>query len=664
ISNRAVVYANTLGFGQSQWSVACLPNGQLASFGDTTFDTYFSSRSTGSSVVLGAYGHVVMGAGNTSGTAVQVNQQYAGQENHMRSDTTAYALWAFSNEYLGNVRYYNGSIGRNWGEQMLEKDSVVIDRTDLSPFPAAETYGNANLNLYEPGNNGLAVTEIDGYRDYSSKASRYQRLLFLNSADLNKPYVVDVFRVTGGTNHDYTFHGAIRWTQSGVCSFPLVTNNNQYPMLEPGDPAWSLSTDTPYYGFFRGISSNTAPGNFYLTYLDTNRSTARDTRRWMTADPNVYNVYLGWTTVPARDNTGRTNFFNYLNLTRPSAVIRHRVASGPLSDLFVSVVEPINAGTTNIVSVQRLPMNGSSTESCALQITFNDGRVDTYVVNLQFPKVAGSTGGSASVSTADGTYALNGRIGVEMDRPNADSRVWTVNATDFKYPHRELSTPANTYYSGLVSGSTRIFDGAAYNAFTTTTPLPTGTALRGKSFSLTHGTLSGSGTTNISEMYVIDQVVLSNGFYYVCFTNDHYLEITNGVTSVEQVAPLRTFTTSNSFEIALTAFAGQISSIANQNITPSGSSGPIRFNFGNLGTTSGSSLQVLASSSNPTLVPNGNIVIGGSGTNRTVTTPPAAGQTGTSVITLSVTDGTWTNSRSFNAIVATYALTTTPATQA
>jgi hypothetical protein len=467
---------------------------------------------------------------------------------------------------------------------------------------------------------------------------------------------VDVFRVTGGTNHDYTFHGAIRWTQSGVCSFPLVTNNNQYPMLEPGDPAWSLSTDTPYYGFFRGISSNTAPGNFYLTYLDTNRSTARDTRLWMTADPNVYNVYLGWTPVPARDNTVPTNFFNYLNLTRPSAVIRHRVASGPLSDLFVSVVEPINAGTTNIVSVQRLPMNGSSTESCALQITFNDGRVDTYVVNLQNPKVAGSTGGSASVSTADGTYALNGRIGVEMDRPNADSRVWTVNATDFKYPHRELSTPANTYYSGLVSGSTRIFDGAAYNAFTTTTPLPTGTALRGKSFSLTHGTLSGSGTTNISEMYVIDQVVLSNGFYYVCFTNDHYLEITNGVTSVEQVAPLRTFTTSNSFEIALTAFAGQISSIADQNITPSGSSGPISFNFGNLGTTSGSSLQVLASSSNPTLVPNGNIVIGGSGTNRTVTISPAAGQTGTSVITLSVTDGTWTNSRSFNAIVATYAL--------
>src|SRR5581483_3702969 len=257
----------------------------------------------------------------------------------------------------------------------------------------------------------------------------------------------------------------------------------------------------------------------------------------------------------------------------------------------------------------------------------------------------------------------NGRIGVEMDRPNADSRVWTVNATDFKYPHRELSTPANTYYSGLVSGSTRIFDGAAYNAFTTTTPLPTGTALRGKSFSLTHGTLSGSGTTNISEMYKIDQVVLSNGLYHVCFTNDHLLEITNGVTSREQVAPLRTFTTSNSFEIALTAFAGQISAIADQNIPPGGSSAPIAFTYGGLGTSSGASLQVMATSTNQTLLPNGNIVIGGSGTNRTLTITPAAGQTGTSLITVSTTDGTWTNSRSFNVVVANFAVTTTPGSQ-
>lgn len=651
ISNRAVVYASSLQYGQSVLSSIALPNGELPSFGDTPFDTYFSTRSTGNSCALGNYGHVSMGAGTTSSTAVQVNQQFAGNANHMRSDTTAFALWAFGNEYLGNVRYYNGAIGRNWGEQLLEKNAATIDRTDLTPFPNASSYGNANLTLYEPGNDGLAMTEIDGYRDYSGKASRFQRLLLLNTVDIAKPYVVDVFRITGGTNHDYTFHGAILWTQTGQCSFPLVTNNNPYPLLEPGE-SWSLATDTPYYGFFRGISSNTAPGNFQIIYTDTNRATARDTKLWMTADPNVYNVYLGWTPVPARNNTVPTNFFNYLNLTRPSTIVRHRVSSGPLSDLFVSVVEPLNTGVSNIVSVNRLPMNGSSLESCGLKITFKDGRVDTYIVNLRNPKIAGANAGSTTISTADGQYSLTGRVGLHVDRSNGDPRVVTMNTTDFKYPGRELATPG-TCYSGLIAGETRKFDGGPYDAFTTVTPLPVGTALRNKYLSFTHGTLSGSGTTNISEMFKIDQVVFTNGLYSICFTNDHFIEITNGVTSVEQIAPLRKFTSSNSFEIAISAAAQQVSAVADQNISSGGTTGPLAFNFGNLGTTAGSLLQILASASNQTLIPNSSLVIGGSGTNRTITITPAAGQTGTAVVTLSVTDGVWTNSRSFNVFVST-----------
>src|SRR5581483_3968296 len=161
-----------------------------------------------------------------------------------------------------------------------------------------------------------------------------------------------------------------------------------------------------------------------------------------------------------------------------------------------------------------------------------------------------------------------------------------------------------------IAGETRKLTGGAYDAFTTTTPLPTGTALQNKFLSLIHGTLS-SGTTNIQEMFKIDQIVLSNGLYYVCFTNDHCLEITNGISSREQVAPQRTFTTSNAFEIALTAFAGQISPIADQNISPGSSSGPIGFSFGNLGATAATNLQISAVSANQTLVPNANLTLGG-----------------------------------------------------
>jgi subtilisin-like proprotein convertase family protein len=63
--------------------------------------------------------------------------------------------------------------------------------------------------------------------------------------------------------------------------------------------------------------------------------------------------------------------------------------------------------------------------------------------------------------------------------------------------------------------------------------------------------------------------------------------------------------------------------------------------------TAAGSLTVSGSSSNPTLVPNANIVFGGSGSNRTVTVTGAAGQTGTATITVSVSDGQLSANSSF-----------------
>ncbi|HEY2953072.1 MAG TPA: immunoglobulin domain-containing protein, partial [Verrucomicrobiae bacterium] len=63
--------------------------------------------------------------------------------------------------------------------------------------------------------------------------------------------------------------------------------------------------------------------------------------------------------------------------------------------------------------------------------------------------------------------------------------------------------------------------------------------------------------------------------------------------------------------------------------------------------TPATNLTVSGSSSNLALVPNANIVFGGSGSNRTVTITPAANQSGTATITLCVSDGESTTCDSF-----------------
>lgn len=78
--------------------------------------------------------------------------------------------------------------------------------------------------------------------------------------------------------------------------------------------------------------------------------------------------------------------------------------------------------------------------------------------------------------------------------------------------------------------------------------------------------------------------------------------------------------------------------------------GPIEFLVGDVETAPGD-LVLSAASSNPTLVPVGNILFGGAGAQRTVTLTPAADQHGTTLITVTVSDGVALASESFTLTV-------------
>lgn len=85
-------------------------------------------------------------------------------------------------------------------------------------------------------------------------------------------------------------------------------------------------------------------------------------------------------------------------------------------------------------------------------------------------------------------------------------------------------------------------------------------------------------------------------------------------------------------------FPPTVSFIPDQTLAYEASTGPLPFTVGD-DATAVSSLTVTANSSNTNLVPAGNIVIGGSGANRTVSVTAAPGQSGTTEIELWVDDG-------------------------
>jgi len=105
---------------------------------------------------------------------------------------------------------------------------------------------------------------------------------------------------------------------------------------------------------------------------------------------------------------------------------------------------------------------------------------------------------------------------------------------------------------------------------------------------------------------------------------------------------------SDSFVVTYTQVNDEptISDIASQTINANTSTGGLTFTIGDIETTT-SALIVTASSSNTTLVPNANLVLSGSDANRTITATPAANQSGTATLTVTVSDGTLSASDTF-----------------
>ena len=97
---------------------------------------------------------------------------------------------------------------------------------------------------------------------------------------------------------------------------------------------------------------------------------------------------------------------------------------------------------------------------------------------------------------------------------------------------------------------------------------------------------------------------------------------------------------STTFTVTVTAVndAPTIAAIANQTTNQDTATAAIAVTVDDIDTAV-ASLTLSGSSSNTTLVPNANIVFGGSGANRTVTVTPAANQSGAATITVTVSDG-------------------------
>jgi hypothetical protein len=164
-------------------------------------------------------------------------------------------------------------------------------------------------------------------------------------------------------------------------------------------------------------------------------------------------------------------------------------------------------------------------------------------------------------------------------------------------------------------------------------------------YNVYYGSASGSYANQIpagTNLSAIVSGLAAGGTYYFA------------VTAVDTLGNESDFSNEISYSVPGINVPPTISSIANQSTLVGKATAAIPFTI-NDANTPAANLTLSAVSANTTLVPNGNIVFGGSGAIRTVTITPVGSLTGSAQITISVSDATNVASASFTLTVVTSA---------
>lgn len=309
------------------------------------------------------------------------------QHDHM--DGLNLGLVAYQLDLLPDLGYpvrMDGSDEVNhWVSGTLSHNTVLVNGKQQVP-------AYVGTPIHFDDSDYVKLFDIDASRNYEW-TDQYRRTSAMIQIDEENSYIVDLFRVSGGTKHEFSFHAAegavtvdgLSLTEQASGTYAGV--NTTWGEMPSGD----ISTRNPGYYWLKNVSTDSAPGDQFSVdwnVLD-NYNVYGQGRRAQT-DVHVKLTMLGdYDSVSMADGIPPQK-----SLDSPESyryVIVKNEGAEEQNSIFTSVIEAYR-GTSNIASIELLPVfnpdnsPASDSEVRAIRVTLTNGRVDTIVNALDNTK--------------------------------------------------------------------------------------------------------------------------------------------------------------------------------------------------------------------------------------------------------------------------------------
>ncbi len=504
-------------------SVLDFPNGCSSPIHDTWPNEQRSQpRVKTVSTITPGYGHASLGRGEGP-HQMQAQLHFSGAYGHSHLDNLNLTLFAKGREMLCDLGY-NHTQARRWCSSTISHNLVAVDRQN-------QTGGDCDLLAFFPDANGVAMAEAQGERGYRKLegVEMYRRMLAIVPVSDEDAYVLDIFRVKGGSIHDWLLHGSGNHEMTADSNVKFTGTREN--MLEAGEE-WveprDEQSDYNVWGCIRQVQEGTSDGLIRTTfrYVDEPHKGVR--AHLLTG--GAVEVYLGQSPTPRKAGNDTRKAFDYW---MPQLVVRRR-GEAPLETSFVAIEEPFSERTF-IDSVEPLAVQPPAEGVVALRVTHGD-TVDTIISTLDEPPY------SERIS-ADGV-SLRGRLGIARRQAGKTTAMWLFEGEELLCGQWHFSTERGAY-RGEIAGALRQADGDAHDAFVTAAELPVGEVLRGAWMIVTHG-------NGYTHGYEIERVLTQDGRRLIVVSYDHGLRLEGGKTK-EVYFPRREIEGVNTFVIPLAA---------------------------------------------------------------------------------------------------------------
>jgi len=426
--------------------------------------------------LLPAYGHGRLATGQGE-AAMQAHLHFSGGNIHKHLDNLSLILFARGQELLSDIGYTH-TRWRFWVSQTPSHNTVAVDGGNH-----VSAGRSGDLQLYTVTDGVVQAIEATQPHSYPGVTTEFRRRLILVRVSDTDAYLVDVFRVGGGSRHEYFLHGHCERPQSvaATLSFEDVQGTLLGPSAKVALPEReSGATTTPdgrplAYAMFRNLREARTDGPFEATWRFEDGPAAG--LRSHFAPQSGCTVVLAETpqirpvqTWPHGEDDGKLSEF-----WRPSLVLRREGEAG-LCSTFVAVHEPFSR-TPFLRSVSWVTPASPAGPDGPVAVAVQHSAGTDIIVSCVQP------GGVAVDLPSQWGLQCKGRIAVARVRDDRCRFAYLYDGQQLSVGGLSLrGVPGVT---GRITAVERDPQKGAYG-FTVDRGLPQGNALRGRTIVVTH----------------------------------------------------------------------------------------------------------------------------------------------------------------------------------